>query len=550
MKQFNRSAQRAIIYVRVSSDEQVDGTSLDFQESQCRKYCSDEGMEVRAVFREEGGSAKTAQRKEFLKAIEFCRKSNKKKSAKLPIDAFVVHKCDRFARNVEDHMMVKRKLMDFGTRLHSVSEPIDDSAMGKMFETMMSAFAEFDNSIRTQRSIDGMSEKIKQGLWPWSAPCGYVSNQFRKKDQKKTQPDKIHPELFPILQKGFKQLAQGAYKTQAQLVQDLDDMGFAAVRGKKTYNQFVLKLLTEKRLKFYSGLLENPFDGKDYPGLHEPMISIEEATRIRFWLNQNRVQPTSKTVFNTDFPLRQIMQCDTCKNGLTGAYAKGRSKQYRYYWCKNKSCRQYSKSIKAERLEATFKILLTKITPIPAFWESFRKNVLQAWEGKKNLFLKQKEAYANKLKRLENRRDRLIDMYADGLLNSKEEFEKKRDAIENEILTLKISHSEINIETLDIEVLIEQAKIYAESIAELWRDLVHPEQRAKFMRFVFPEGISYDRKKDVLNQQIGYIFNVSKAFEESKDKNPQISPLVTLRGFPLNQIIEELLIFQEEAVAS
>lgn len=162
--------KRAIIYIRVSSDEQVDGTSLDYQESQCRKYCEDHGIEVVAVFREEGGSAKTAQRKEFLKAIEFCRKQKKK----MPIHAFVVHKCDRFARNVEDHMMVKRKLQDFGTKLHSVTEPIGDSAMGKMFETMMSAFAEFDNSIRRQRCINGMSEKIKQGLWPWHAPCGYI----------------------------------------------------------------------------------------------------------------------------------------------------------------------------------------------------------------------------------------------------------------------------------------------------------------------------------------------------------------------------------------
>ena len=71
----------AIIYIRVSSDEQIDGTSLDFQEAECRRYCERNGYEVVEVFREEGQSAKDLSlnnRKEFLRAIEFCRKNKKK----------------------------------------------------------------------------------------------------------------------------------------------------------------------------------------------------------------------------------------------------------------------------------------------------------------------------------------------------------------------------------------------------------------------------------------------------------------------------------------
>ena len=49
---------KGIIYTRVSSDEQVKGTSLEFQEQLCRQYCEQQGMEVLALFREEGESAK------------------------------------------------------------------------------------------------------------------------------------------------------------------------------------------------------------------------------------------------------------------------------------------------------------------------------------------------------------------------------------------------------------------------------------------------------------------------------------------------------------
>ena len=49
---------KGIIYTRVSSDEQVKGTSLEFQEELCRKYCKEKGIEIDSVYREEGESAK------------------------------------------------------------------------------------------------------------------------------------------------------------------------------------------------------------------------------------------------------------------------------------------------------------------------------------------------------------------------------------------------------------------------------------------------------------------------------------------------------------
>src|SRR3989344_6052521 len=103
--------RKAIIYVRVSSDEQVKGTSLDDQEKRCRLYCADQGLEVLEIFREEGASAKSADRKILLEAIEFCRKN------KGTISAFVVWKVDRFARNTEDHFAVRKILLDYGTTL-------------------------------------------------------------------------------------------------------------------------------------------------------------------------------------------------------------------------------------------------------------------------------------------------------------------------------------------------------------------------------------------------------------------------------------------------
>ena len=63
---------KGIIYVRVSSEEQVKGTSLDEQKRACRDYCKSNGIELVEVFCEEGESAKNLKlnnRKEFLRAL-------------------------------------------------------------------------------------------------------------------------------------------------------------------------------------------------------------------------------------------------------------------------------------------------------------------------------------------------------------------------------------------------------------------------------------------------------------------------------------------------
>src|SRR5258708_30475300 len=52
----------AVIYVRVSTKEQTENLSLSTQLKACEQYCQRQGFEVLARFREEGESAKTADR--------------------------------------------------------------------------------------------------------------------------------------------------------------------------------------------------------------------------------------------------------------------------------------------------------------------------------------------------------------------------------------------------------------------------------------------------------------------------------------------------------
>jgi DNA invertase Pin-like site-specific DNA recombinase len=62
----------AVIYIRVSTKEQTENLSLATQLKACEEYCERQGFEVVARFRDEGESAKTADRTELQKLLHFC----------------------------------------------------------------------------------------------------------------------------------------------------------------------------------------------------------------------------------------------------------------------------------------------------------------------------------------------------------------------------------------------------------------------------------------------------------------------------------------------
>lgn len=498
---------KGIIYTRVSSDEQVKGTSLEFQEDLCRKYCEQQDIEVVEIFREEGESAKDLSlnnRKKFLAALEFCRKR------KHQIHAFIVLRVDRFARNTEDHFAVRKILLEYGTTLHSVTEPIGNKPTEKFIETVLAGAAEYDNAIRKQRCSDGMSQKINQGLYPWKTPLGYVCNNSKKRGEKKTQPDPPDEKIFPIVQRGLKHYAQGLC-TQVELVKLLDSWGLGAIRGRKTTIQLVDRILG-KYLKFYAGILENPFTGEDKNGLHIPMISKEEYYRI-ILVKQGKVKRAVKhDRYNPLFPLRRTVFCFSCKRFLTGSTPRGRNGHHAYYHCHNKNCDMYGKGIRKNLLEQEFMAFLSDIKPKAAFLSAFRAVILDVWKENDKLLDDQIKQYEKQIANLEGKKKIARDMREEGSY-TKEEFLERKAELENEITAIKISLSEMKIDQFDIEAAYDYAVSFISDIERQWFD-IPARLRPRFQKLVLPDGISYERGKGFGTARLGYIFEVNKRFGE------------------------------------
>lgn len=252
----------AVIYVRVSSQDQVEGTSLESQELACREYAQRHNLKVASVFVEQGESAKFADRTQLLALLDYCRVKDN------AVSVLIVWKLDRFARNVEDHFAIKATLRRYGVSVVSVTEPIAEDANGRLLETILAGFAAFDNDVRAMRSIQGMQQKLREGLFPWKPPLGYLP----PKSGRKTEADRPDPVRFEPLKKAWQLYATGAY-TKRAILRHLQDWGVFGYRTGSLSPQTIDHIF---RNPYYAGILKDPWSGAEYTGRHVPMVSHEE----------------------------------------------------------------------------------------------------------------------------------------------------------------------------------------------------------------------------------------------------------------------------------
>ena len=307
----------AIIYVRVSSRDQVEGTSLETQEMACREYAKRHELTVARVFVEEGESAKFADRTQLIALLDYC------KVAEHAVSTLIVWKLDRFARNVEDHFAIKAMLRRSGVSVVSVTEPIAQDPNGKLMETILAGFAAFDNDVRAMRTVQGLQQKLKSGLFPWKAPLGYLPT----KTGRKTEPDLVDPKRFQPLQKAWQLYATGAY-SKADILRLLTTWGVTGYTGKPLHPQALDFIFANP---YYKGILQDPWTKDEYAGRHTPMVTPEEFAKVQQVtadrsINQRRPHRTS----NERFPLRGFVRCPSCHYVLTGALARGRHQDHPY----------------------------------------------------------------------------------------------------------------------------------------------------------------------------------------------------------------------------
>ena len=109
-----------IIYCRVSSDEQAEGTSLDVQEERLTRYCHQRGYNIIDIPHREDASGKTFKKRPVIQSIMNYIRQNKGK-----VDKLLVLRWNRYSRDLPTAMANLVELQSLKIEVNSIEEHID-----------------------------------------------------------------------------------------------------------------------------------------------------------------------------------------------------------------------------------------------------------------------------------------------------------------------------------------------------------------------------------------------------------------------------------------
>ena len=160
--------QKAAAYIRVSTEDQTE-FSPDAQLKAIKKYCNANSviLENKHIYIDEGISGRKANiRPAFQNMIKHAKNRE--------FNLILVHKFDRFARSREDSVVYKSLLKkEYGIRVISITETIDDDKFSIILEAMLEAMAEYYSVNLSEEVKKGMTEKAQRGQFQAAPPFGY-----------------------------------------------------------------------------------------------------------------------------------------------------------------------------------------------------------------------------------------------------------------------------------------------------------------------------------------------------------------------------------------
>lgn len=227
--------KRAVIYARFSSDSQR-SESIDAQLRACRDYASSNGWVIVNEYCDRAMSATTDNRISFQNMIEDSKKDS--------FDIVIVHKLDRFSRNVQQTLSYISELKDNGVELKSVIEQFDDSPEGEFMRNTMSNISQFYSRNLAREVMKGLKENAYKATHTGGVPpLGLKVNEVTRKYE-------IEENEAIVVQKIYAMYMEG--KTHPEIIRELNDCGYTNKQGNVfTKNSILSVLRNEKYVGIY-----------------------------------------------------------------------------------------------------------------------------------------------------------------------------------------------------------------------------------------------------------------------------------------------------------
>ncbi|HDU0410726.1 TPA: recombinase family protein [Listeria monocytogenes] len=302
---------KAAIYIRVSTQEQIENYSIQAQTEKLTALCRSKDWDVYDIFIDGGYSGSNMNRPAL----------NEMLSKLHEIDAVVVYRLDRLSRSQKDTItLIEEYFLKNNVEFVSLSETLDTSSpFGRAMIGILSVFAQLERETIRDRMVMGQIKRVESGL-PLTTAKGrtFGYNVVDAKLYINEEEAKHLQLIYDIFEEE---------KSITFLQKKLKELGFK-VKSYSSYNKWLMNDL-------YIGYVSYS-DKVHVKGIHEPIISEDQFYRVqeifsRIGKNPNMNKESSSLLNN-------LIVCEKCGLGYVhrakDTVSRGKKYHYRYYSCK------------------------------------------------------------------------------------------------------------------------------------------------------------------------------------------------------------------------
>lgn len=322
---------KVAIYIRWSTEDQSEGTTLDVQMDACKAFALSQGWSIsdELVFVDDGVSGASLDRPALARLRALVLAGG--------VDCVVVYKLDRLSRSVVDTVKLVLDEWDARCYVKSAREPIDTlTQAGKMFFYQLMSFAEWERNVIKERTFSGKLRRAQEGKNPGiHASYGY----------------RLGPDSMPVVEPGEAAVVHVIFRLYlsgmgcVQISRRLEEMGHPSPTGKRWSTSQLSRLLGNPvykgtmvygKVKFIKGKKVK----NDSPHVVKEN-ALPAIVDVATWEAVQSLKADRPTVhkpkgsgrsLSSQSLLTGLLRC-RCGHSYCGNGGTGKRFTYRYYYC-------------------------------------------------------------------------------------------------------------------------------------------------------------------------------------------------------------------------